>query len=106
MPIEKLNAPTPEGEREDVEQMTAELRRIEAVYHGHILDREDFSFSAKQFVLGEMRKRPECEWGQVDGEDVRVHSIEKTPEGDLAFTIESYGYATEPRIIKIPDELK
>lgn len=86
--------------------MTTEFRRIESVYHAHILSREDLSFAAKQFVLRAMRERPECEWGQVDGQDVRIHEIKKTAEGDLAVYIESYGYVTDARIIKIPDELK
>lgn len=104
--IEKLRAPTPEGEHEDVGQMTVELRRVESVYHAHILPREDLSFAAKQFVLKAMRERPESEWGQVDGQDVRIHEIKKTAEGDLAVYIESYGYVTDARVIKIPEEMK
>jgi|SRR5688572_30977898 len=78
-------------------------RRINGVYDEFIATREDLSSEQKSFVLTSMLSNPEYEWGQVDGEDVVIASITKTPENHLEFNFGMYGMEWgSPRRIKLP----
>ena len=104
--MERPPVPTSPEKRENLEQMQDELARIEEVYRLQIATRRDLSQEIKEYVLAYMREHPEQEWGQVDGEDVNVHSVERTKDGDLTIQIAAYGMVADGRCIPIPSELK
>jgi len=106
MGFEKPPAPSAPERSENLDQMQRELVRIESVYREHIATRTDLSAEAKEFVLNHMREHPEREWGQADGEDVVIHSIEKLEDGSLAVQIACFGMLVDQRIIPIPRELQ
>ena len=106
MGFEKPPARSAPERSENLDQMQRELARIDMVYREHIATRTDLSAEAKEFVLNHMREHPEREWGQVDGEEVMVHSVEKLEDGSIAVQIACYGMLVDQRVIPIPAELR
>lgn len=106
MGFEKPAAPSTPEKRENLDQTQLELARIDKVYREHIVTRVDLTAEAKEFVLNHMREHPEREWGQADGEEVTIHSIEKLEDGSLAVQIACYGMLVDQRVIPIPAELR